>query len=73
MDKFAKTVTYQRATSETSLDIARVCERACNYDNMLAHGLSRTVRVKKFGERSRRRRVDLPVEMKGLYPFSMGS
>ena len=48
--KFVKTVTYQWATKEASLDIARVCERACNYENMLAHGLSCTVRIKKYGE-----------------------
>ena len=47
--KFVKTVTYQWATKEASLDVARVCERACNYENMLAHGLSCTVRIKKYG------------------------
>lgn len=47
--KFVKTVTYQYATQESSLEIARVCERACNYENMLAHGLSCTVRIKKYG------------------------
>ncbi len=46
--KFVKTVTYQWATKEASLDVARVCERACNYENMLAHGLSCTVRIKKY-------------------------
>jgi sulfopropanediol 3-dehydrogenase len=48
--KFVKTVTYQWASKEASLDIARVCERACNYENMLAHGLSCTVRIKKYGK-----------------------
>jgi sulfopropanediol 3-dehydrogenase len=47
--KFVKTVTYQHATREGSLKIARVCERACNYENMLAHGLSCRVRIDKYG------------------------
>ncbi len=48
--KFVKTVTYQHATKEGSLGIARVCERACNYENMLAHGLSCRVRIEKYGK-----------------------
>ena len=47
--KFVKTVTYQYATKEASLEIAKVCERACNYENMLAHGISCRVRIKKYG------------------------
>ncbi len=47
--KFVKTVTYQYATKEASLEIARVCERACNYENMLAHGISCRVRIDKYG------------------------
>lgn len=46
--KFVKTVTYQYATRKASLDIARVCERACNYENMLAHGISCRVRIDKY-------------------------
>jgi sulfopropanediol 3-dehydrogenase len=47
--KFVKTVTYQHAASrEASLRIAEVCERACNYENMLAHGLSCRVRIDKY-------------------------
>ncbi len=46
--KFAKTVTYQYATRAASLEIAKVCERACNYENMLAHGLSCRVRIDKY-------------------------
>ncbi len=46
--KFVKTVTYQHATKEGSLSIARVCERACNYENMLAHGLSCRARIDKY-------------------------
>ncbi len=48
--KFVKTVTYQHASREGSLEIARVCERACNYENMLAHGLSCRVRIDKYGK-----------------------
>jgi len=46
--KFVKTVTYQYATRAASLDIARVCERACNYENMSAHGISCRVRIDKY-------------------------
>jgi sulfopropanediol 3-dehydrogenase len=48
--KFVKTVTYQWATKEASRKIAEVCERACNYENMLAHGISCNVRVEKYGK-----------------------
>jgi sulfopropanediol 3-dehydrogenase len=46
--KFVKTVTYQYATKEGSYKIADVCERACNYENMLAHGLTCKVRKEKY-------------------------
>jgi len=46
--KFVKTVTYQYADQEASLKIAEVCERACNYENMLAHALSCRVRIDKY-------------------------
>jgi sulfopropanediol 3-dehydrogenase len=46
--KFVKTVTYQYATRAASLKIAEVCERVCNYENMLAHGISCKVRVDKY-------------------------
>ena len=46
--KFVKTVTYQYAAKEASLEIARVCERACNYENMLGHGLSCRARIAKY-------------------------
>lgn len=48
--KFCKTVTYQYATKEASYKIADVCERACNYENMLAHGISCKVRKEKYGK-----------------------
>jgi len=46
--KFVKIVTYQYATKEASLEIARVCERAANYENMLAHAISCRVRIEKY-------------------------
>ncbi len=48
--KFVKTVTYQYATKEASYKIADVCERACNYENMLAHGISCKVRKEKYSQ-----------------------
>lgn len=30
--------------------IAEVCERACNYENMLAHGISCKVRKEKYAK-----------------------
>jgi sulfopropanediol 3-dehydrogenase len=47
--KFLKVVTYQYATREASGNLAAICERACNYENMLAHGISCKVRVEKHG------------------------
>ena len=47
--KFLKVVTYQYATREASGQLGAVCERACNYENMLAHGISCKVRVEKYG------------------------
>ena len=46
--KFVKTVTYQYGDQKGSLEIARVCERACYYENMAGHALSCTVRIKKY-------------------------
>ena len=48
--KFVKTVTYQYATREASYKIADVCERACNYENMLAHGISCKYRKEKYAK-----------------------
>ena len=49
--KFVKTVTYQYATKAASLVVADVCERACNYENMLAHGISCRARLEKYGKK----------------------
>ena len=48
--KFVKTVTYQYATKEASRKIAEVCERACNYENMIAHGITCRLRWKKYSK-----------------------
>ncbi len=48
--KFIKTVTYQHTTKEASPRIAEVCKRACNYENMVAHGISCRVRLDKYGK-----------------------
>ena len=46
--KFLKVVTYQYATKEASAKIGEVCERSCNYENMLAHGITCRIRVEKY-------------------------
>lgn len=48
--KFVKTVTYQYATKEASLKMARVCERACMYENMVGHAMGCRVRIEKYGK-----------------------
>jgi sulfopropanediol 3-dehydrogenase len=48
--KFVKTVTYQYATRAASVKIADVCERACYYENMIAHGISCKVRKEKYSK-----------------------
>ena len=46
--KFVKTVTYQYATKEASAKIGEICERACNYENMLAHGITCKIRTERY-------------------------
>jgi len=46
--KFIKTVTYQYATREASARIGAVCERACNYENMIAHGITCKIRTERY-------------------------
>lgn len=48
--KFLKVVTYQYATKEASVKLGKICERACNYENMLAHGISCKIRVDKYSK-----------------------
>jgi len=46
--KFLKTCTYQRCTRRASVEIAAVCERQCNRENMLAHGLTARARIERY-------------------------
>jgi sulfopropanediol 3-dehydrogenase len=47
--KFLKTCTYQRMTRQASIEIGEVCERQCNLEHMLAHGITARVRVDRYG------------------------
>lgn len=47
--KFLKTCTYQRMTPEASAEIAKVTERQCVLENMLAHAITARVRVERYG------------------------
>jgi len=49
--KFLKTVTYQRMTPEASREIGEVTERQCAAEGMLAHGITASVRVKRYSNR----------------------
>jgi sulfopropanediol 3-dehydrogenase len=46
--KFLKTVTYQEATREASIEIGEVCARQCRIENFEGHARSCDVRVRKF-------------------------
>ena len=46
--KFLKTVTYQKMTPEASVEVGEVCERQCNIERMLAHGITARVRVERY-------------------------
>jgi sulfopropanediol 3-dehydrogenase len=46
--KFIKTCTYQRMTSEASVEIAKVTERQCVLENMLAHAITARVRAERY-------------------------
>ena len=48
--KFLKTCTYQRMTPAASREIAAVTERQCNLENMLAHAVTASVRIERYGE-----------------------
>jgi len=48
--KFVKSVTYQYATREASAKIGEICERACNYENMLAHGITCKIRKERYSQ-----------------------
>jgi sulfopropanediol 3-dehydrogenase len=49
--KFLRVVTYQYMERDASAQLAPLCERACTYERMLAHGLSCRVRTEKYGAR----------------------
>lgn len=46
--KFLKTVTYQRATRQASVKIAKVTSRQCREERMIAHALTADIRIEKF-------------------------
>jgi sulfopropanediol 3-dehydrogenase len=46
--KFLKTCTYQRMTPAASVETARVTERQCLLENMLAHAITARVRVDRY-------------------------
>ena len=46
--KFLKTVTYQKMTPKASVEVGAVCERQCQIERMLAHGITANVRVKRY-------------------------
>jgi sulfopropanediol 3-dehydrogenase len=46
--KFLKTVTFQRATREASIEIAKVTSRQCRAERMIAHALTAEKRINKF-------------------------
>jgi len=46
--KFLKTVTYQRATKEASVQIAKVTSRQCREEQMIGHAYTAELRIKKY-------------------------
>ena len=48
--KFLKTVTYQRMTPAASRLIGEVTGRQCRVERMLAHGITASVRVARYGD-----------------------
>jgi len=46
--KFLKTCTYQHMTPAASVETARVTERQCILENMLAHAITARVRIERF-------------------------
>jgi sulfopropanediol 3-dehydrogenase len=46
--KFLKTCTYQRCTPRASFEIAQVCRRQCEVENMLAHAITAQVREDRY-------------------------
>jgi sulfopropanediol 3-dehydrogenase len=52
--KFLKTCTYQRMTSDASVEVGEVTERQCNVERMLAHAITAKVRVERYAVKSSR-------------------
>jgi len=46
--KSLKTCTYQRMTAEASVAVARVTERQCVLEHMLAHAITAQVRIERY-------------------------
>lgn len=49
--KFLKTVTYQKMTPEASIEVGEVTARQCEVERMLAHGITATVRTKRYAKK----------------------
>jgi sulfopropanediol 3-dehydrogenase len=50
--KFLKTCTYQRMTSDASVEVGEVTERQCNVERMLAHAITAKVRVERYAAKA---------------------
>ena len=48
--KFLKTVTFQQMTPAASIEVGKVTARQCEVERMLAHGITATVRIKRYAE-----------------------
>jgi sulfopropanediol 3-dehydrogenase len=48
--KFLKTVTFQKMTPEASIMVGEVTARQCQVERMLAHGITATVRTKRYAK-----------------------
>ncbi len=48
--KFLKTVTFQKMTPEASIEVGEVTARQCEVERMLAHGITATVRTKRYAK-----------------------
>ncbi|MBT8367712.1 MAG: histidinol dehydrogenase [Deltaproteobacteria bacterium] len=48
--KFLKTVTFQKMTPEASIVVGEVTARQCLVERMLAHGITATVRTKRYAK-----------------------
>lgn len=46
--KFIKTVTFQKMTPEASVEVGKITARQCEVERMLAHGITATVRTKRY-------------------------